>query len=313
MNKNAFLSNISKNVMSARFKLKKHSPEILVVSGVVGTVVSTVMACKATTKISTILDDAKEQIDAIHEFVEKEDEELYSKEDSKKDLTIVYAKTGLKIATLYAPAIIVGGLSITSILSGHNILRRRHVALGAAYATIDKSFKAYRKRVAERFGDEVEKEIKYNIKQKTYEEVTVDEKGKEKKSKVTVNTAAALTNSPYAKFFDESSPCWEKDAESNLTFLRLEQNHANDLLRSRGYVFLNDVYERLGIPRTKAGQTVGWRWNSKNPDADNFIDFGIVDLYRDNAVKRDFVNGYERSILLDFNVEGAILEGLENY
>ena len=91
----------------------------------------------------------------------------------------------------------------------------------------------------------------------------------------------------------------------NLSFLKCQQKYANDLLVAHGYLFLNQVYEMLGIPKTKAGQVVGWIYDKKNPQHDNYVDFGIYDLH--NERKRDFVNGYERSILLDFNVDGDIL------
>ena len=166
---------------NAGFQLKKHSPEILVVAGVIGTVVGAVMACKATTKVSAIVEKTKEDIDAIHECAENpEFAEEYTQEDAKKDLTIVYAQTGLKLAKLYAPAVAVGAVSIASILVGHNILQKRNLALAAAYTVVDTGFKQYRGRVVERFGEQLDKELQYDIKAKEIEETVVDAKGKEK-------------------------------------------------------------------------------------------------------------------------------------
>lgn len=291
------------------FKLKKHSPEILVVAGVVGTVVSAVMACKATTKVSEILENSKNAIDSIHDCQANEAmADQYTPEDAKKDLAIVYVQTGLKLAKLYAPAVALGTLSITSILASNNILRKRNVALAAAYATVDKTFKGYRNRVIERFGEQVDKELRYNIKAKKIEKTVVGEDGKEKKVKETIQVAEIPGYSDYAKFFDPSSPAWEKNAEYNLMYLRAEQNYANDRLKVRGYLFLNEVYERLGIPHTKAGQIVGWIYDPDNPnhDGDNYVDFGIYNFHKEKT--RDFVNGYEEVILLDFNVDGPILD-----
>ena len=290
------------------FQLKKHSPEILVVAGVVGTVVSAVMACKATTKISTIIDKTKEDVGTIHQCLEDESlAEVYSQDDSKKDLAIVYIQTGVKLAKLYAPSIMLGALSITGILASNNILRKRNVALAAAYATVDQGFKDYRKRVVDRFGEQIDRELKYNIKAKKFETIEVDpETGKEKKVKETVDIADPNTYSDYARFFDESCTGWEKNSEYNLMFLRAEQNYANDRLKARGYLYLNEVYERLGIPGTKAGQIVGWVYNPDKPNGDNYVDFGIYDMARERS--REFVNGYERVILLDFNVDGNILD-----
>lgn len=299
------------------FKLKKHSPEILVVTGVVGTVVSTVMACKATTKINFVLEDAKHKIDVIHAGAEKGEVEVpvdenmtqmvpYTPEDSKKDLSIVYAQTGLKFAKLYAPAVVIGSLSITSILVGHNMLRKRNLALAAAYTAVDKSFKQYRGRLIERFGEQLDRELKYDIKAKEIEEVTVDKKGKEKTVTKTVEVADPISaGSLYTFCFDETCTGWVRDAEANKFFLLRQQNYANDKLKAKGYLFLNDVLDMLGIQRTRAGQTVGWIYDEANPIGDNFIDFGIFDIHCE--ANRNFVNGLEKSIWLNFNVDGDIL------
>lgn len=292
-------------------RIKKHSPEILMVAGIAGTVVSTVLACKATTRVSQILDNTKETLDIIHDGMEHGNinGQEYTQEDGKKDLTIVYAKTGVQLAKLYAPAATVGLISIASIVAGNRILNKRNVALAAAYAVVDKGFKDYRKNVVERFGEEMDKELRYNIKAKEIEVTTTDKNGKEKTEKQTVNvidTDSVTKNSEYARFYDDGNLEWSKDPEYNLMFLRKQQNYANDLLKTRGHLFLNEVYDMLGIPRTKAGQMVGWIYDEKNPIGDNYVDFGIYDM--DNERKRAFVNGYERTILLDFNVDGVIYD-----
>lgn len=301
------MSKLTRTLNRVGLKLKKHSPEILVVTGVVGTVASAVMACKATTKIDEVLAETKENVEKTKDYVEKKGfSEKYTEEDYKKDLTIFYAKGGLELVKLYAPSVALGALSITAILSGHNVLRKRNVALAAAYATVEKGFKEYRGRVVERFGEELDRELKYNIKAKEVEETTVDEKtGEEKVTKKTVNVADPNKYSTYARFFDDGCTGWTKDPEYNLMFLKNQQRYANDLLKSRGHLFLNEVYDMLGIPRTKAGQVVGWIYDEEYPNGDNFVDFGIYDLYNEKA--RDFVNGYERTILLDFNVDGDIM------
>ena len=308
MNKMELFKNVTRNFNKASLKLKKYSPEILVVAGVVGTVASAVMACKATTKVGQIMDKAKKDIKLIHDSVEHPENlpEEYTVEDSKKDLAVVYAHTGLDLIKLYGPSVALGALSIASILTSNNILRKRNVAIAAAYTVVDSGFKEYRGRVIERFGEELDKELKLNIKAKEFEETVVDGKGKEKTVKKTVNVAEPNEYSDYARCFDDGCAGWDKDSEYNLMFLRHQQNHANELLRSNGYLFLNDVYDMLGIPRTRAGQVVGWIYDEKNPIGDNYVDFGIYDITREK--NRDFVNGYERSIWLDFNVDGNILD-----
>ena len=301
---NDILTTVNRTAHKVGFKIKKHSPEILVAVGVVGVISSAVMACKATTKVSTIVEDHNEQMEAIHTAAETKPEK-YSEEDKRKDTAIVYTQTSVKMAKLYGPAVIVGAVSIACIIGSHNILNKRNAALAAAYTAVDKTFKEYRNRVVERFGKDLERELRYNIKEKTFEEVTVDENGNEKTETVT-KEVAEISMSDYAKFFDESCPGWTKDAEQNKYFLLCQQNYANEMLKSQGYLFLNDVYKLIGIPATRAGQIVGWIYDEENPIGDNYVDFGIFDVNRERA--RAFVNGYERSILLDFNVDGDILD-----
>lgn len=308
MAKLQIVNTMTRSLHRVGFKFKKHSPEILVGAGIVGVVTSGVMACKATTKLDEILEEPKEKIEKIHELMENPDMvpegKEYTEEDGKKDLTIMYVQSAVKVAKLYAPAVILGTASIAAIVGGHHILRKRNVALAAAYATIDKGFKEYRGRVIERFGEELDKELKYNIKAKEIEETIVNEDGTETTVKKTVNVANPSQVSDYARFFDDGCTGWTKDPEFNLMFLKDQQRYANDLLESRGHLFLNEVYDMLGIPRTTAGAVVGWIYDKKNPIGDNEVDFGIYDLYDEK--KRDFVNGYERTILLDFNVDGEI-------
>ena len=291
--------NNSKNVV------QKHSPEILAGVGVVGVVASTVMACKATMKLNDILEESKETRDKIREVESNPRyEEQYSHEDAKKDLVINYTQTAMKVAKLYAPAVILGSASLGCLLASNDILRKRNAALSAAYMTVDKSFKEYRQRVVDRFGEEVEKEIRYNIKAEEVTSTVVAEDGSETTITETVKTMDPNLYSDYAKFFDEASPYWQKDPEYNFMFLKSQQQYANDLLKARGRLFLNEVYEMLGIDKTKAGQIVGWVYNPENPIGDNFVDFGIFDMSKERV--RAFVNGYEPNILLDFNVDGNI-------
>lgn len=295
------------------FELKKHSPEILVVAGVVGTVASAVLACKATTKLHDVLDDAKEKIDMFHQGAEdgrvlsEVNGEIvaveYSEEDCTRDITVTYAHTGLAIAKMYAPAVALGGLSIASILTGHNILRKRNLALAAAYTAVDSTFKQYRGRLTERLGEKLDKELLYNIKAKEVEETVVDEKGKEKTVKKTVEVIDPVAaQNMYTFCFDETATGWVRDAERNKFFLLRQQDYANEKLKSKGYLFLNDVLDMVGINRCRAGQTVGWMLDG---DGDGYIDFGIFDISKES--NRNFVNGLEKSIWLNFNVDGDIL------
>lgn len=301
-NKTEIMKSVNGVTSKAVMKLKKHSPEILVVAGIAGTVVSAVLAYKATTKVAEILDETKGTLDTIHDGMETGaiNGQEYTTEDGKKDTVVVYAQTGMKLAKLYGPAIILGTLSITSILASNNILRKRNVALGAAYAAIDKSFKEYRGRVIERFGEQVDTELKYGIKAKKFEEIEVDpETGKEKKVKKTVMVADPNLQSDYAVYFDSKSRNYETNPDYNRMFLKAQQAFANDKLQTRGHLFLNEVLDDLDLPRTPAGQIVGW--TKDGPDG--YVNFRIVEVERETEDGR-----HEPALLLDFNVEGNIWE-----
>ena len=307
--KNELMSNLSRGFGKFGLKVKKRTPEILLGAGIVGGVASAVLACKATTKVSTILDDTKHQVDCVHQALEDPNisEKEYSEEDGKKDLAIIYVQTGIKLAKLYAPAVGLGVLSIASILSSHNMMHKRNVAVSAAYMAVSEGFKDYRRNVVDRFGEALDRELKYNIKSEEIEETTVDEQGNEVTTKKTVEVMQKpLTGSEYAQFFDDGCTGWSKNPERNKKFLLDQQRYANDKLRARGYLFLNEVYEMLGMNITKAGQVVGWVYDPKSETLSNCVDFGIFDIYKEE--NRDFVNGRERTILLDFNVDGNVLD-----
>lgn len=115
-----------------------------------------------------------------------------------------------------------------------------------------------------------------------------------------------LAVSQYARIFDDSCVGWTRDPEYNMNFLKDQQKYCNDKLKAKGHLFLNDVYDLLGLPRTKAGTMVGWVYDEENPIGDNFVDFGLFGM-NDNR-NYDFINGYTNTACLDFNVDGNILD-----
>ena len=313
MSKVNFMTRVSGTFNQMMFQLKKHSPEILVVAGVIGTVTSAVMACKATTKVSIILEETKESVEQIHTVAEDETKaDVYSAEDAKKDLAIVYVQTGLKFAKLYAPSVILGALSIMGILTSNNILRKRNLALATAYATVDKGFKEYRSKVVERYGNQVDKELRYGVKAKEIEKTVEDENGKKKTIKETINVTDGSLPNEYARYFEQytkddsgnivRNPNWEENSDYNLLFLSGVQNYANDKLTINKILFLNEVYEMLGLPKTKAGQMVGWIYDPTKPETDSYVEFGIDE---DNIMYNE-----KGDILLDFNPDGNIWKSM---
>lgn len=309
--KNDIMASVSRSLHKVGFKFKKHSPEILVVAGVVGIVTSTIMACKATTKVSEIVDETKETIDIIHDSVGKglhtSDGEEYTQEVANKDLAIVYAQTGLKFVKLYGPSVVLGVASIGCMVGSNRILRKRNIALAAAFKAVDTSFKEYRGRVIDRFGKEMDRELRFGIKAKEIEETVVDENGNETTVTKTVEVADPnVAHSIYSVVWCEGNTGWTRNAELNKVFLIQTQNAANDKLRLNGILTLNEVYDMLGVPRTAYGQIAGWVYTEDDSVGDGYVDFGIFNPNNPKAC--DFVNGYEKSIILDFNCIGNILE-----
>lgn len=310
--------NFSNAIQTAKFAigrggviLKKYSPEILTAAGVIGTVGSTVLACKATLKVEDILDEAKKKsnlINAVHDGEIEVDAE-YTDKDYSKDLLVNRTQTAVKLIKLYGPAITLGALSITAILGGQHILRKRNVAVMAAYKLCEESFTNYRSRVKDELGEEKDRQFYYGITEETVKDKVKSKDGKTKTVTTKVEKTPDHLYSQYARFFDEANMNWNKSPEQNMYFLKMVQNQMNDKLKARGHVFLNEVYDALGFERSEAGQLVGWVWNKDNTAmeaGDGYIDFGIFD--GNSYAKRAFVNGDERSILLDFNIDGMIYD-----
>ena len=158
----------------------------------------------------------------------------------------------------------------------------------------------------ERFGEEIDKELRYNIKSKEIETVKKNDDGTEEVIKEDAVTAELNSESDYARIYDDGCYGWSKDPAANLQVLKKTQAFANQKLKEQGFLFLNDVYKMLNILPTKAGQVVGWIYDEKNPIGDNYVDFGLYDIHDER--KRAFINGIERNVILDFNVDGNILD-----
>lgn len=298
------------------YQVKQHSPEILIVTGIVSGVAATVMACRASTKLNEVLEVAKDEVEAVRQ--NKEDGEVnvvnpdtgevemvpYTEQDYRKHMFYVYLRNGLRLGKLYGPAILLGTASIGCVLASNDIIRKRNVALAAAYTTLDNSFKEYRGRVIERFDEALDRELLYNIKTKEVEETVTNEDGTEQVVKRTVEVVEGPITSPYTVCFDETCTCWTKNAEDNKFFLLMMQNQANEKLKAEGFLFLNDVLKMIGARQTQAGQIVGWVYDKDNCIGDNYVDFGIFNIH--SEASRNFVNGLERSIWLEFNVDGNI-------
>lgn len=284
-------SGISRMLSRQALVLKKNSPHILFGAGVIGIATSTVLACRSTLKITEVLDEIQhdvEQVNGMGKALAHKEGSSYSVEEYRKDQVYVYAKGTGKLLRLYGPAILVGGVSIIAITGSHIQLTKRNNALMVAYAAVQKAYDEYRNRVRERYGEEEELDIYHATEKQVLDD------GSE------IRVSDGSKASPYARFFDQVSPHWEKNAEINRFYISCQQKYLNDCLRARGHVFLNEAYDRLGFERTPAGAVVGWVYDG---DGDGYIDFGI---YR--TTNAEYINGWEPVILLDFNVDGVIYD-----
>jgi len=312
MNFNALKDSIVKTASMVGLKTKKHSPEILLVTGIIGIVGGTIMACKASTKVEDTIKENRKDIETLKlgyedykkDYLGKVDEETHDLfiRDYRRDLFNSYLHSGLNLVKLYGPAVVMEVGGIICILCSYNIINKRNIALIAAYEAVQGSFNKYRDRVIKEFGEDIDKKFRYGMDEQILDKIVVDKDGNSKVEKEEVTTIDMPSD--YARFFDETSTEWTKTPEYNLNYLIHQQQWANDMLHARGYLFLNEVYDVLGIPRSQVGQLVGWIDGPEGKD--RFVDFHIWDLNNDE--KRAFVNGYERSILLDFNVDGVIYD-----
>lgn len=263
-------------------QLRKQAPHIAFGLGIAGSVTSTVLACKATLRLSDTLSAIEADLTSAKYHHEHGD-------GSDRKVALTYAEGALKLGRLYGPSLAVGVVSIGALTGAHINLSRRNTALMAAYVAVSKAYEDYRVRVRDELGPERELDL-YHARVGSKETESGDE----------VTTVDTNKWSPYARFFDEGSTQFEKDAELNRLFITCQQNYLNNLLQARGHVFLNEAYDALGLDRSKAGTVVGWRIG---PNGDNFIDFGLYE-----ASNSQFLNGWEPRILLDFNVDGVIVD-----
>lgn len=283
-------------------KIRAKSPEILLAAGVVGFVGTVVLACKATLKIDETLAVAEAKKNEIEKGVVDELRD-YTEEDAEADMKILKAKTAVQFIKLYAPTIALGGVSVACLLTSTNILNKRYLAAVSAYNAVSELFQQYRKRVVDEYGDKLDRHFRYGAAYDTITDTTVDENGKKVKTKVDTESIDkdAISNYDTARFFEEGNKNWDRSSNYNHMFLRGQQNIANNILHSRGYIFLNEVYEMLGFQTTTEGHHLGW---IDDGTGSGYVDFGLFDQGNDGV--RRFINGQTASVMLDFNVDGII-------
>lgn len=313
------LQNVICNAANLSAKvLRDNKEKILLGTGLAAGLGTVILASKGTLAAKDILAEHKQNVKDINEAAAASEEYKESK-DYKSDVLGNCVATGSKLAKAYAPSVVMGATSVCCILAQHKMMSNKVVkleetvaSLSAAYIAVDTAFKKYRKRVVDKYGVEVDRELRFGEHTETIDITEVDEKGKTKKHKEKVKVVDDLDISDYAKFFDATSAefiyqdpqHYKPDWDANIRFLNIRQTYCNTKLEKQGYLFLNDVYDELGIPRTKAGQVVGWIFDPEDPTIDSRVSFGIFEPRNHRTI-----NGYEEEcILLDFNVDGVIVD-----
>lgn len=310
---NKVVTNASQIVGRTGLVLQKKSPEIFLGLGFISMGASLFFTAKAALRADESIHTRKIKIKEIHEAKQMSDSgsknekgELiaYDEDLYKHDLRVQYAKMGGEVALEYAPAVALAGLSVACILTSRNILNRRYLGAVAAYNAVSEAFETYRRRVREEAGEQMDRHYRYGSTISLVTNEEVDENGKKKKTKEPVeNFDTKLVNpSDTSRFFDESNPNWDPNPSFNLMFLKGMQNRLNDILHTRGHLFLNEVYDALGFAHTAEGALLGWVMGA----GDGYIDFGLYDDTKENT--RRFINGDTNIILLDFNHDGVIFD-----
>ena len=293
------------------YTLKKYSPEILLGVGIVGVVGSTALACKATLKAEQILDEAAEQKEKIDNAVELRNNNSsvdYTEQDEKNDRLQLIGSTAGKFIKLYGPSATLMIASISCILSAHHIMKKRNLALMAAYKVIEEAFTNYRKRVVKELGEHADGKFMYGSEdiEGVENRKIIDSEGNEKELKPVLNHLSG-----FSRFFEADKPDqygswtgsqqWCNNHEYNLDFLTHKMDHFNRLLVVKGFVTINDVYSELGFAQTEAGMICGWKYKSDR--GDGYISFKPRNIDGNWAFGQD-----GESIILDFNIDGVIFD-----
>lgn len=282
---------------------QKHSPKILFVAGVVGVVGATVLACRATLKVGDILDHHEIDVKLLKgEYPESQ----AASSDLEKDLRKLQVRTALEITKPYLPAVGLGLVSIAALTGSHVVLTKRNASVMAAYAAVQKGYDQYRERVRKEFGDDKDRQFAHGAELQRVEEKLAN--GKTAITDTKVVKDPQIGGSPYAVVFDERSKHFTKEPGMNSSIVMMKQNWANDKLRAKGHLFLNEVLDMLDLPRTKAGAVVGWVYKNDNEEktGDNYVTFGVFE--GDSEWVEAFIDGDEKYAVLDFNVDGVILD-----
>ena len=304
-----------------KYQAVKHAPEIFVGTGITGMCVGAVLACKASTNSQSIIDELKAgmaQIEECKKLCAEQNDDRYTPQLELQDKIHHYTNAGVKFVKLYAPSVSIFTIGIGCILYGTGILKARNLGLAMGLEGMTNLYAKYRSNVINELGKDADNRFRYGLKEVSNVDVREDKSDttevKTKKKATAVDTKITTMN-PYSRWFSADNANWRKDAGMNRTFLMGQQNYANDKLKVQGHLFLNEVLKACGFKPTAIGAQVGWIYNPEDDTRDNFVDFGFMPTI-DGLVSvgdNDFYDSKEYDIHLDFNVDGPILNDIDNH
>lgn len=311
---NKLSTNMSRKVGDVQLWAKKNEPQIWLTVGLISFAGAVVTACRSTLKVNDILDEHQNNMKMINTGLENpeliKEGKSYTVEDAKRDKFTQYVHTSVDLVKLYALPAALSALSIVSILRSNSIMTKRYTAAVTAFNAVSEAFESYRRRVVEEQGELMDRHYRYGTKLETVTEKVTDENGKTHKVEKLQEAEDSVLDVPAdgAVIFDENNPNWDRNATFNQLFLHGKQEMMNNILQTRGHLFLNEVYDELGFPHTPFGAIVGWKLGH----GDDYVDFGISNLENpSNPTVAEFINGYSNKVVLEFNYDGVILNDLE--
>ncbi len=298
-----------------KFKVVEKKPEIMLYSGIGCVIGGFVWGCMSSRKIDGALEDLQAIVDDSKKYLAIAEEENNVEEIAieKKNIQKAYINGGAEVAKLYVPPVALTSAGIGLIVGSHSEMKSRNMAVTAALTAATNAFSEYKKRVIDHVGAEMEEEIRLDLKKETVTEEVVDEKTgrkkKVKKEEKVMDKNKALSADISSVFFDELSPYYQDNGNYNYMFLKAAQCTMNDQLRVKGILFENDVRRELGLPITKEGAVLGWKYDEECPEK-TYIDFGCFNM--DTTQNRRFLEGIEPVVLLRFNVQGNVWSFLKD-
>jgi len=302
------------------FWTRKKSPELLVAGAIVAAAGSIILAIRATPKAEVVLEKANSEIKRIKTDMHDDNKianQEYSVSLGKKELTKVYAKTGLELGKLYLPTAIGFSLTVAGILSSHRIMKGRNMALAAAYTTLENGYRSYRERVAAKVGQGIENDLFRNVHSEKKEVIEYDKDGNEVVKTKAVKGPHVQVDSDFTVIYDENAKGWVRDTNMNINTLALKQKYLNQKLQYSGAVFLHEVYEELGIDihslgekKSQASRILGWIYDPSDDSRDSYISLGLFDpMGNRNEYAMQALRNNDQELFLEFNVDGDILTG----